>query len=302
LTIDASNFFIVPEEKSNPNRLKNIRVLGDRTRVRVIRVGDQDHRDWLQDAPVCPLLAQHQIIHVGVMEALSPFEIVRTNQSGTFMMACLSGEGSILVDGSWKSVKAGEACLLPPFVANALKCVGNKAWTFCWVRYLESKETAPIVSSISPVRGEYNSSPLNFAIEGLFAECGVKGSIALEHQWVELIHQYVIRFAQPHQADDRLWKLWQRVEAQLSYPWSLAEMAELACVSGEHLRRLCKKALGRSPMQQLTFLRMQRASQLLSETDEKIETVARMTGYKNAFHFSNVFVDWVGVRPSEFRG
>ncbi|MGY8660337.1 MAG: helix-turn-helix domain-containing protein [Verrucomicrobiales bacterium] len=292
----------MPEEKSNPNRLKNIRVLGDRTRVRVIRVGDQDHRDWLQDAPVCPLLAQHQIIHVGVMEARSPFEIVRTNQSGTFMMACLSGEGSILVDGSWKSVKAGEACLLPPFVANALKCVGNKAWTFCWVRYLESKETAPIVSSISPVRGEYNSSPLNFAIEGLFAECGVKGSIALEHQWVELIHQYVIRFAQPHQADDRLWKLWQRVEAQLSYPWSLAEMAELACVSGEHLRRLCKKALGRSPMQQLTFLRMQRASQLLSETDEKIETVARMTGYKNAFHFSNVFVDWVGVRPSEFRG
>ena len=292
----------MPEEKTNPNHLKNIRVLGDRTRVRVVRVSDQDHRDWLQDAPVCPLLAQHQIIHVGIMEARSPFEIVRTDQSGTFMMACLSGEGSILVDGSWKSVKAGEACLLPPFVANALKCVGNKAWAFCWVRYLESKETAPIVSSISPVRGEYNSSPLNFAIEGLFAECGVKGSVALEHQWVELIHQYVIRFAQPHQADDRLWKLWQRVEAQLNYPWSLAEMAELACVSGEHLRRLCKKALGRSPMQQLTFLRMQRASQLLSETDEKIETVARMTGYKNAFHFSNVFVDWVGVRPSEFRG
>jgi len=292
----------VPEEKTNPNLLQNIRVLGDRTRVRVVRVGDQDHRDWLQEAPVCPLLAQHNIIHVGIMEAQSPFEIVRTDQSGTFMMACLSGEGSILVDGSWKSVKAGEACLLPPFVANALKCVGNKGWTFCWVRYLESKETAPIVSSISPVRGEYSPSPLNFAIEGLLAECGVKGSVALEHQWVELIHQYVMRFAQPHQADDRLWKLWQRVEAELNYPWSLAEMGELACVSGEHLRRLCNKALGRSPMQQLTFLRMQRASQLLSETDEKIETIARMTGYKNAFHFSNVFVDWVGVRPSDFRG
>lgn len=292
----------MPEEKTNPNLLQNIRVLGDRTRVRVVRVGDQDHRDWLQEAPVCPLLAQHNIIHVGIMEAQSPFEIVRTDQSGTFMMACLSGEGSILVDGSWKSVKAGEACLFPPFVANALKCVGNKGWTFCWVRYLESKETAPIVSSISPVRGEYSPSPLNFAIEGLLAECGVKGSVALEHQWVELIHQYVMRFAQPHQADDRLWKLWQRVEAELNYPWSLAEMGELACVSGEHLRRLCNKALGRSPMQQLTFLRMQRASQLLSETDEKIETIARMTGYKNAFHFSNVFVDWVGVRPSDFRG
>jgi len=302
LTNDHRNFFNVPEEKTNPSHLKNIRVLGDRTRVRVVRAGDDDARDWLQKAPVCPLLAQHHIIHVGIMEARSPFEIVRTDQSGTFMMACLSGEGSILVDGSWKSVKAGEACLLPPFVANALKCVDNKAWNFCWVRYLESKETAPIVSSISPVRGKYHPSPLHFAIEGLLAECGAKGAPALEHQWVELIHQYVMRFAQPHQTDDRLWKLWQGVEAQLSYPWSLAEMGELACVSGEHLRRLCNKALGRSPMQQLTFLRMQRASQLLSETDEKIETIARMTGYKNAFHFSNVFVDWVGVRPSEFRG
>lgn len=74
------------------------------------------------------------------------------------------------------------------------------------------------------------------------------------------------------------------------------------CKSGEHLRRLCKKALGRSPMQQLTFLRMEKASQLLLETDEKIETIARMTGYKNAFHFSNVFMEWVGIRPSEFRG
>lgn len=216
-------------------------------------------------------------------------------------MACLSGEGSILVDGSWKGVKAGEACLLPPFVANALKGVDDKAWTFCWVRYLEDKETTPIVSSISPVRGAYNPFPLNFAIEGLLAECGVKGSVALEHQWVELIHQYVMRFAQPHQVDDRLWKLWQNVEAKLNYPWSLAEMGEVACVSGEHLRRLCNRALGRSPMQQLTFLRIQRASQLLSETTEKIETIARMTGYKNAFHFSNVFVTWVGVRPSEFR-
>jgi AraC-like DNA-binding protein len=54
-------------------------------------------------------------------------------------------------------------------------------------------------------------------------------------------------------------------------------------------------------MQQLTFLRMQKASQLLLETDEKIETIARMTGYKNAFHFSNVFVEWVGIRPSDFR-
>lgn len=41
---------------------------------------------------------------------------------------------------------------------------------------------------------------------------------------------------------------------------------------------------------------------VLLETDDKIESIARMTGYTNAFHFSNVFMEWVGIRPSEFRG
>ena len=290
------------DKKAPPNTIKNVRVLGERTKVRVVRVNEDDHRDWLQEAPVCPLLSQHQIIHAGIMEAYTPFNITRTDQSGTFMLACIEGEGAILVDGAWKRVKAGQACLLPPFVANALKCVGKKPWVFCWVRYLERKDIAPIVSSISPVRGEYDSEPLQRAIEGLLAECRVDDSVAIKHHWVELIHHYVLRFAQPHQVDDRLWRLWQMIDRKLEYPWSLAELGELACVSGEHLRRLCKKALGRSPMQQLTFLRMQKASQLLLETDEKIETIARMIGYKNAFHFSNVFVDWVGIRPSEFRG
>lgn len=292
----------MPTKKPSIKNLKNMRVLGDRTEVKVVKVSDGDGRDWLEDAPVCQLLSHHQIIHVGIMKAYSPFEIVRIDQSGTFMLACLEGEGSILVDGSWTKVKSGEACLLPPFVANALKCVGRKAWRFCWVRYLEKKEINPIVSAISPVLGSYDGEPLLRAIEGLMAECCGESLVAFEHQWVELIHQYVLRYAQPHQSDDRLWRVWQKVEQQLDYPWSLSKLGGLACVSGEHLRRLCQKSLGRSPMQQLTFLRIQKASQLLLETDEKIETIARMIGYKNAFHFSNVFVDWVGIRPSEFRG
>jgi len=288
--------------KNDPSdTLKNIFKLGDRTTVKVVRANEEDHRDWLQEASLCPLLSTHQIIHAGLMKAYSPFEIVRIDQSGTFMLACIEGEGVVLVDGSWKKVTAGKACLLPPFVANALKCVGTKPWMFCWVRYLENKEITPIVTSISPVLGEYDAEPLQRSIEGLLAECRDDGSVGLKYPWVELIHQYVLRFAQPHQTDDRLWKLWQKIEQRLGYPWSLAELSELACVSGEHLRRLCKKALGRSPMQQLTYLRIQKASQLLLETDEKIETIARMTGYSNAFHFSNVFVEWVGVRPSEFR-
>lgn len=280
---------------------QDIEILGKSTRYQVVRADGSDQRGWMQDEPVCPLLGQHHISHCGIMKALPPFEIVRTNQSGTFMLACLEGEGVILADGNWKRIRTGQACLLPPFVTNALKCLPGKPWTFAWVRYRESREARPILSSISPVIGAFHTAPLKAAIEGLHAESTSQNAASALHHWSELVHQYVLRFAQPHSTDDRLWRVWQRVETDLARPWSLDELADIACISGEHLRRLCRKELGRSPMQHLTNLRLQRARHLLSVTDDKVEVIARAVGFESAFTFSNTFNKWIGWRPSEFR-
>lgn len=279
----------------------DIEILGLSTRYQVVRADISDLRGWMQDGPVCPLLAHHHISHCGIMKAVPPFEIARANQSGTFMLACLEGEGVILADGEWKRIRAGQACLLPPFVSNALKCLPDKPWSFAWVRYREERETRPILSSISPVTGAFDPAPLQAAIAGLHAESSTdKGASALHH-WSELVHHYVVRFAQPHRSDDRLWRVWQRVETDLARAWTLDELAAIACISGEHLRRLCRKELGRSPMQQLTHMRLQRARHLLSVTDDKVEVIAHAVGFESVFSFSNTFNKWMGWRPSEFR-
>ena len=123
----------------------------------------------------------------------------------------------------------------------------------------------------------------------------------MQHHWVELIHGYVRRFAMPLHADDRVWKAWARVEENLGQDWSLDAIASVANMSGENFRKLCLKALGRSPMKHLTYLRMRKAAELLTTTDDKVETVARELGYENPFAFSNTFLKWIGVRPSEHR-
>lgn len=280
---------------------QDLEVMGESTRYQVVRADDSDLRNWMQDGPMCPLLGQHHISHCGIMKAVPPFEIIRTNQSGTFMLACLEGEGVILADGQWKRIRANQACLLPPFVTNAIKCLPGKPWTFAWVRYREERETRPIISSISPVTGAFDTAPLQAAIAGLHAESMAQSAASALHHWTELVHHYVLRFAQPHTSDDRLWRVWQRVETDLARPWTLDELADIACMSGEHLRRLCRKELGRSPMQHLTYLRLQRARHLLSVTDDKVEVIARAVGFESAFTFSNTFNKWIGWRPSEFR-
>lgn len=276
-------------------------VAEDAIRRYVVRGDDMDEREWLRQGPACLLFAQHHIAHVGVLEMREPFEMSRPDQSGTFMLACLGGSGLIKVDGQWKRVATGQACLLPPFVSNAMKATGEEPWSICWVRYRESRESHPIVTASSPVLGVYDPKPLLHAIQGLHSECLASAAPALLHLWTELIHSYVLRFAQPHQADARLWKLWEAVQKSLDYPWTLEELALRACVCKEHLRRLCRNELGRSPMQQVTFLRMQQARHLLATTDEKVETITRLIGYTNPHTFSNSFKKWIGWRPSEQR-
>lgn len=287
----------IENRKTKP---RDVQVLGKSTYI-LVRSDEAENRLWMAASPVCSLLKQHHIAHTGIMCARHPFEILRTDQSGSYMMACFAGEGSVRVDGSWKTLKSGEACLLPPFVQNAFKCKPGKPWDFCWVRYQESREQKPIISQNSPVLNKYDHAPLKSAIEGLYAESRREKSPGVLDHWVELVHQYTLRFAQPHDYDERLWKLWNRVEPKLEKNWNLQELAEIAHVSKEHLRRLCRDHYGRSPMQHLTFLRIQQAKILLSSTNEKIESIARRVGYENAYNFSTLFKKWVGWSPSRYR-
>jgi AraC-like DNA-binding protein len=281
--------------------LQETHVLGDDTHQVVLRADERDPREWLRDALLCPLLSQHRIAHMGICHARTPYQVVRTKQSGAYFLACFGGEGQILVDGRWKRCAAGTACLLPPGILNAFRAVPRKQWDFVWIRYQQPAEQRPIVVAGSPVMAKFNCEAVRAAAEGLYHECRLQPLPAAIHHWVELVQGYVLRFARPYQVDDRLWKLWELVESDLSAEWSLEKLAGLAHVSAEHLRRLCRHTLGRSPMHHVTYLRMRRAAELLATTDDKIEVIATAIGYQNPFVFSTTFKKWIGWRPSEHR-
>jgi len=287
--------------KNIHNNIREIHLFGFGSQTLVVRVDDRDQREWLVDTPICNSLNDYRIAHCGIAEATHPFEIVRMNLSGTFFFACLEGEGHVLVDGEWRSVGAGQACLQPPFIPNALKAQKRKKWKLCWVRYQPAPQKQSVLSLHAPALGMFDAAPLHFAIEGLHSEASQRASIHMLRKWAELVHSYVQSFSQPFHGDKRLMAVWQAVENRLDEDWSLARLAQIACVSKEHLRRLCASTLGRSPIQHVTFLRMQHAAELLATTDHKIAQIANRVGYVNQFAFSDTFQRWLGCRPSTYR-
>lgn len=286
----------------DPPEIHDIETFGSSTRYEVVRAQKGDDRDWIGDAPVCELLGTHHIAHVGIMWAEAPFEVIRAEASGTFALVGLEGHGEILSDGEWREVNEGEICLQPAFAHTGIRVAGNQVWNFAWVRYEEERESNPVLSLNSPMIRAGQVEVLMHAIAGLKAEVARKQTEKpMMHHWVELIHGFVSRAARPYQEDDRLWRLWENVENDLTRHWSLAEMAQISCVSVEHLRRLCQQQLGRSPIQQVTYLRMRKAVNYLTTSQDKIEVVAQAVGYENPFTFSNAFKRWTGRRPSDYR-
>ena len=82
---------------------------------------------------------------------------------------------------------------------------------------------------------------------------------------------------------------------------SLQSLADEVKYSYNHLSALFKSETGQSFSDYLMRLRLEKAKQLLNETNLKIYEIGTMCGYPNSKYFMSIFKEAVGLTPSEFR-
>jgi AraC-like DNA-binding protein len=259
-------------------------------------------REWMVGMSACPALATYHIRLAGISEAKHGFEFVRVKPGISQILACLGGIGEVLVGDAWAPCREGEAYITPAGMLHAYHAVPGSDWRVCWVTFEEGVDHPPVIVTATPVLARCDPRPLHDAINGLYRESVGPSELAHLNHWVELIQLQVSRLVKPFHTDERLWRLWEAIDADLDHHWTLSELSERAQLSGEHLRRLCQKHLGRSPLEHVTFLRMRRAATLLASTPRKVEAIAASVGYENAFAFSTAFKRWMKLSPSAYRG
>lgn len=258
-------------------------------------------RRWSLDAKQCPDLTEHHIAWLGLDTVYSPYRRVRLAPSGSFFLACLEGEGRVLLEGREQRVTAGQLCLAPPRVLNAFHAVPGRRWVFAWVRYHEPLPLKPLVGAGSPLRLEKGAEDLGRIVAGLRAEWETERDPTLLRHWISLVHGLTRRVARPWRSESRIAELWDAVGRDLTTDWKLTTLAGRCALSAEHLRRVCRRELGRTPMEHVTYMRVQRAQELLETTDDKLDAIAPRVGYHSAIVFSRAFARYVGMTPSEYR-
>jgi AraC-like DNA-binding protein len=82
---------------------------------------------------------------------------------------------------------------------------------------------------------------------------------------------------------------------------SITELAEKCGMSQTTFRQTFMRMTGRNPHQYFEQLRIERAAQLLLQTERTINSIAQAEGYDDPYHFSRVFKRVMGCSPYQFR-
>ncbi|MEU1423835.1 AraC family transcriptional regulator [Kitasatospora sp. NPDC005751] len=91
------------------------------------------------------------------------------------------------------------------------------------------------------------------------------------------------------------------LKARLHLPLTPADVAAHAGISVSSLNRRFRAQAGVSPPQYLLRLRLDRARELLTETDEPVERVAALAGFASAASLRQHFARLTGTTPRSYR-
>jgi AraC family transcriptional regulator len=91
------------------------------------------------------------------------------------------------------------------------------------------------------------------------------------------------------------------IESALDEDLSLESLAQQANYSQHFFARAFRKQMGEAPHQYVLRRRIERAKQLLSQTDLPLVHIALSTGFSSQSHLSSTFKRLTGVTPGEYR-
>lgn len=82
---------------------------------------------------------------------------------------------------------------------------------------------------------------------------------------------------------------------------TINEVASEIGVSETHLRRLIKNKTSMSPIKYISYLRIEKAKNMLRDTNCTVTEISSMCGFNDQYYFSREFKSNVGVAPSEYK-
>lgn len=100
---------------------------------------------------------------------------------------------------------------------------------------------------------------------------------------------------------EKLRRLLIEINRNPQWQWNFAKEAEKLNITLNHFTRLFRQIAQTSPHQFVIHSRIQKASELLFNTDMSIKEIAQYVGIENEFYFSRLFKKKYSLAPTDYR-
>ena len=105
----------------------------------------------------------------------------------------------------------------------------------------------------------------------------------------------------PASIDGRIAQVLDTLEARLSEPLQVRDLAASVYLSPSRFAHLFQRAVGVPPLRYIQNRRLELARRLLVETTLAVNEIMRRSGWKDPSHFSKEFRRRFGMSPRNFR-
>ena len=162
--------------------------------------------------------------------------------------------------------------------------------------------------------GIYSSRFLSL-LEGMMYECDKEKpchSTLIRLQLVELLillsriyNEIKSSISETYNKENESQLLVQRICGYLTRNYdqkvSIPTLCKLFNISPRHLSRLFKQETGKTVIEMVHYIRIEKAKTLLLESNDKVINVALRVGYDDSAFFSRLFLRFAGVSPGKYK-
>lgn len=266
------------------------------------------------DASREPVTRDLCVTHIGQFSATNEHYVERAHgTSQHILIACMSGKGACVLNGSEWQLKPGDLLFLPPRERHVYRANPRSPWTIFWIHFRGARVGDYLsmlgVSPSRPVVSVKNTALLFEAFEDTFRHVthgfSENAMLGMSTAFVRLLGLAKVLQQAPgsrsSRVESRLLKVLSLMRDQVERAWTLEELAHETGVSIPHFTELCHRQTGMPPLALLIRLRLQKAMDLLQQGNHNVAEAAAAVGYEDPFYFSRLFKKHMGMPPSACR-
>ncbi|HBZ82722.1 MULTISPECIES: AraC family transcriptional regulator [Brevibacillus] len=231
------------------------------------------------------------------------------------LIVVLDGKGSMETDDECQPVKEGDVWVLLPgqrcsFYIESFRQLSLHVFAFDAYREQEGEddETITLRRAIWPLAGRMAcTAPSSMftrcrAMEDAWQQADERSRFRAQAWFQELMYELAVR-ADSAPVEDSLETLEQTrlyLDNHYQESWTIEKLAAMAGLSPYYYMHLFKKTYGKSAMDYVNQLRINKAKQLMGEGRERVREIARQVGFSDEYYFSRKFKQQQGVAPTVY--